>query len=207
MDAQAAATFLLGAEPAAKGRIEPAIVRDDDDAGRLIRPTGIDRLDLLPADASLRGLEVAFHLLDRKKRLAKVADRPLCDYQRIIIDCPPGLTHTSDQILRAADLVVAPVIPAPLSRRALDAVSAHIAEKKGPKVALLPVFAMVDRRRALHKAALAEHPGWPVIPMASIFESMTDRRAPVGTFAPRSSLAVDAVARLWQRVERALVER
>ena len=34
------------------------------------------------------------------------------DYDRIIIDCPPGLTDTSDQILRAADLAVVPLIPA-----------------------------------------------------------------------------------------------
>ena len=61
------------------------------------------------------------------------------------------MTDTADQILRAADLVVVPVIPATLSRRALDEIKHHVGQKKGPKVILAPVFSMVDRRRALHR--------------------------------------------------------
>ncbi len=203
LDAQAAATWVLGHDPATGAAARAASTKHADPA-KLIRPTAIDRLDLLPADASLRGLEAAFHEIDSKKRLAKIAAGLARDYDRIVIDCPPGLTDTSDQIMRAADLVVVPVIPSPLSRRALDTIAAHIAAKKGPKVVLAPVFSMVDRRRVIHREALATHPDWPVIPMASIYEAMTDRRAPVGAFAPRASLAVEAVAGLWQRVEMAL---
>lgn len=203
LDAQAAATWVMGHDPMAGAAARAASAKGADPA-KLIRPTAIPRLDLLPADASLRGLDVAFHEIDSKKRLAKIAAGLAREYDRIVIDCPPGLTDTSDQIMRAADLVVVPVIPSPLSRRALDTIAAHIAAKKGPKVVLAPVFSMVDRRRVIHREALAQHPDWPVIPMASIYEAMTDRRAPVGAFAPRGSLAVEAVAALWQRVERAL---
>jgi hypothetical protein len=63
---------------------------------------------------------------------------------------------------------------------------------------------MVDRRRALHREALDQHPDWPTIPMASAFEAMTDRRAPLGSFASRTSPGVEAIAGLWQRVETAL---
>ena len=50
LDAQAAATYILGQEPG--GRQGPnAASSADSDPSRLIRPTGIDRLDLLPADA------------------------------------------------------------------------------------------------------------------------------------------------------------
>ena len=106
--------------------------------------------------------------------------------------------------MRAADLIVVPVIPSALSRRALDTITAHVQRKKGPKVTLVPVFSMVDRRRALHCDALDEHPDWPTIPMASAFEAMTDRRAPLGTFAARTSSGVEAVTALWRRVESAL---
>ncbi len=203
LDAQAAATYILGHDGQTSAAAQRTITRDID-ARKLIRSTAIERLDLLPADASLRGLDIAFHALDRKKRLAKIADGFAGDYDRIVIDCPPGLTDTSDQIMRAADLVVVPVIPSPLSRRALDVIAGHIAAKKGPRVVLAPVFSMVDRRRALHRAALAAQPDWPTIPMASAFEQMTDRRAPLGEFAARASIGVEAVAALWTRVEQAL---
>lgn len=201
LDAQAASSYVLGHDEQ-RGRAQDAITREVDPA-ELIRSTAIDRLDLLPADESLRALDRTFHLLDKKKRLAKVAEDLAKGYDRVIIDCPPGLTDTSDQVLRAADLVVVPVIPAPLARRALDTLKAHVGGKKG-KVVFAPVFSMVDRRRAMHRAALEQEPGWPVIPMASAYETMTDRRAPLGSYAPRNSLAVEAVADLWRRVEKAL---
>lgn len=202
LDGQAAATFILGHDGA--GREAGAAIRREVDPRKLVRATAVARLDLLPADASLRELDVAFAALDKKKRLARLVEGLAGDYDRIMIDCPPGLTDTSDQIMRAADLVVVPVIPSALSRRALDTIAAHVASKKGPKVTLAPVFSMVDRRRALHREALAQHPDWPAIPMASAFEAMTDRRAPLGAFMPAASPGVEAVAALWRRVEGAL---
>jgi chromosome partitioning protein len=203
LDAQAAATFVMGHDGDTSAAAQRTITRDID-AAKLIRPTAIERIDLLPADASLRSLDRAFHEIDSKKRLAKIAAGLAKSYDRIIIDCPPGLTDTSDQIMRAADLVVVPVIPSALSRRALDVIAGHVTAKKGPRVVLAPVFSMVDRRRALHRAALDTHPDWPIIPMASAFEQMTDRRAPLGSFMPRASPGVEAIAALWTRVEQAL---
>ncbi len=202
LDAQAGASYILGHEH--KGsRAQHSITRDGDPS-ELIRKTRIDGLDLLPADESLRGLDLAFHALGKRKRLAKVAATLAGNYDRIIIDCPPGLTDTSDQILRASDLVVVPVIPAALSRRALDVIKQHVGRKKGPQVTLAPVFSMVDRRRALHLAELERHGGWPVIPMASAYERMSEERAPIGALFPRSSAPVAAVEQLWRRIEKAL---
>lgn len=202
LDGQAASTWILGHDP--EGREAGAAIRREVDTRRLVRRTAIERLDLLPADASLRDLDVAFHALDKKYRLARLVEDLGRDYERIVIDCPPGLTDTSDQIMRAADLVVVPVIPSALSRRALDTIAAHVQRKKGPKVTLAPVFSMVDRRRALHRDALAQHPDWPTIPMASAFEMMTERRAPLGAFAARTSPGIEAVSALWRRIESAL---
>jgi hypothetical protein len=44
---------------------------------------------------------------------------------------------------------------------------------------------MVDRRRALHKAALEAEPDWPRIPNASIVEKMAERRLPLAAYARR----------------------
>ena len=204
LDAQGAASYILGQEPGRKS-VQSSITRDADPSS-LIKPTGIDRLDVLPADESLRKLDYAFHDLGKRKRLAKIAAKLSGDYDRIIIDCPPGLTDTSDQILRAADMAVVPVIPAVLSRRSLDEIKEHVGQKKGPKVTLAPVFSMVDRRRLLHRNALKSQPGWPIIPMASAYERMSEERAPIGEIFPRSSLPVEAVAKLWRRIERELAK-
>lgn len=202
LDGQAAATYILGHDSA--GRKAQAAIRRDLDPTTLIVPTATDRLGLLPADESLRGLDVEFYELDKKKRLAKIAGDLARGYDRILIDCPPGLTDTSEQILRAADLVIVPVIPSPLARRALGAIEEHMGGRKALRVPLLPIFSMVDRRRGLHRAALAETPDWPVIPMASAYERMTEARAPIGTIAGRKSAPVAAIAALWQAIEKRL---
>lgn len=204
LDGQGAATFMLGHDP--KGTKAEGGITGDRDPAKLIVATAYDRLDLLPADESLRDLDVTFHGLGKRKRLAKIAEKLAKDYDRILIDCPPGLTDTSDQILRAADLVVVPVIPAALSRRALDAVASHVDGKKAPRVHLAPVFSMVDRRRALHRAELEKHPGWPVIPMASAYERMSEERAPIGALMGRSAMPVEAVAELWRRLEKVMAK-
>jgi cellulose biosynthesis protein BcsQ len=161
-------------------------------------------LDPQGAATSLRHIDRDFHDLDKPRRLAKVGANLAADYDRIIIDCPPGLTDTSDQILRASDIVVVPVIPAVLSQRALDVIKDYLQRKKGPKVVLAPVFSMVDRRRLLHRAELEGHPGWPVIPMASAYERVSQERKPIGELLPQSSAPVVAIAELWRRIEKAV---
>jgi hypothetical protein len=42
--------------------------------------------------------------------------------------------------------------------------------------------------------------------MASLFEAMTERRQPLGAFAPRGAPGVEAIASLWQRLENALAK-
>jgi cellulose biosynthesis protein BcsQ len=204
LDAQAGASYILGESPGAKAA-KSSITRDADVSG-LIRPSNIEGVDVLPADESLRTLDYAFHDLGKRKRLAKIAAHLEADYDRIIIDCPPGLTDTSDQILRASDIVVVPVIPSALSQRSLDIIKDYVGRKKGPKVTLAPVFAMVDRRRLVHLNELEQHPGWPVIPMASAYEKMSEEKKPIGELLPRSAPPVEAVVELWRRIEKALTK-
>lgn len=200
LDPQAASSFLLSTKPGQKAREQAqSVFSKDVEPERLIEQTAYPRLDLLPADASLRGLDLLFHELDKKKRLAKLLTSLRKEHDRILLDCPPGLTETSDQVMRAADLIVVPVIPSPLSERAFAEVVRHL----GSKAAVMPVHSMVDRRRSLHADALARHPDWPVVPMASMIEQVTSRRAPVGAFAARSAGA-QAFAQLWQAIERRL---
>lgn len=202
LDAQGGASYILRQEPV--GSELRARIVGNEDVPRLIRPTEYSKFDVLPYDRSLRHLDRLFHELGKRRRLAKVASSLTAEYDRVIIDCPPGLTDTSDQILRASDLVIVPVIPAALSQRALELIRDYLQRKKGPKVVLAPVFSMVDRRRHLHLRELENHPGWPVIPMASAYERVSEERAPIGELMPRYSMPVEAVALLWRRIEKAL---
>jgi chromosome partitioning protein len=202
LDPQAASSFLVGTDKTRKDTAQ-AVFAKDVAPHKLITTTATDRLDLLAADTSLRGLDQLFFSIGKRKRLAKLIETLEKTYDRIILDCPPGLTETSEQAMRAADLILVPVIPSPLSRRALDDVVAYLDREHGGHAPILPVFSMVDRRRLLHKAALVADPKWPVIPMASAVEQMTVRREPVGAFAARSP-AGEAFAALWTGVERKL---
>ena len=197
LDPQAASTFML-TDRKTKDQAQ-SIFTKDIDPGKLVRKTIVDRLDLIGADASLRGLDVLFHEIDKKKLLTKLLASVGKDYDRVLLDCPPGLTETSDQVMRAADLIIVPVIPSPLSERAY----AEVVDQLGNRAQLMPVHSMVDKRRKLHSEALAKHPGWPVIPMASVIETMTVRRAPVGSFAGKSA-AGQSFTQLWQAIEKRL---
>lgn len=202
LDPQAAATFLLGGDGAGKGKAQ-AVFTKDVAAARLVTATGVERLSLIGADTSLRSLDILFHELDKKKRLAKLLDELTRDFDRVILDCPPGLTETSEQVMRAADLIVIPVIPSPLAIRAYEEVARHLGDRGGKRSKLLPVLTMVDRRRTVHREALARVPDWSVIPMASVIEAMTVERAAVGQFAGRTA-AARCFFELWQSVERRL---
>jgi cellulose biosynthesis protein BcsQ len=200
LDPQAASSHLLDKQ-GVRSEDAQAVFARDVAPGKLIKSTGTERLDLLPADVSLRGLDQLLFGLGKKKRLERLLDRVGRDYQRIILDCPPGLTETSEQVLRAADLIIVPLLPAPLSQRALEDVIVFLDQHDIRRGALLPVYNMVDRRRSMHQAALAANPSWPVVPMASIIETMSARHEAVGAFAPRSPAAA-ALSSLWQAIEK-----
>lgn len=202
LDPQSAASFLLGVDSKAKGSAQ-AVFAKDVAPDTLITPTAIERLSLLAADTSLRGLDRLLFTMGKKKRLSKLLEDMRKRYDRIILDCPPGLTETSEQVMRAADIITVPVIPSPLSQRALAEVISHLDREHKGHAPILPVFSMVDRRRALHLKALAEAPNWPIIPMASAIEQMGVRRAPVGTYAATSP-AGESFAALWRGIEKRL---
>jgi len=202
LDAAGGAAFLTGLDPASKKRAGGVFARDRDPAS-VIRTTAYPLLDVLPADDSLWALDRQLTSLGKKRRLAKLAEELGRTYPRIVLDCPPVLNEVSAQALRAADLVVVPLPPSPLSARAFDLVAEAVRETGKGHPPMLPVLSMVDRRRSLHRAAMEANPGWPVIPWSSAIEQCAVRRAPVGTFA-RSSPGARCIAALWQGIERKL---
>ena len=170
-----------------------------------IEPTVYPMLDVLPADPGLRAVDRLLARLGKRKRLARITESLAEWYDRIVLDCPPVMNELSDQIVRAADVIIVPLTASPLARRALDDVVEDLRRNHGRHAPILPVFSMYDARRKLHADAHAAEPAWPVVPMASVMEQMALHRQPVGAFAPRSP-AAEAVRALWAGIERKLSE-
>lgn len=171
----------------------------------MISKTAFPGLDVLAADESLRGLESLLVRLQKRQRLAKLAEKMAHRYERIFIDCPPVLNEISAQAIRAASCVIVPIPPSPLSSRAFELVVREIGANTKRRPPILPVLSMVDRRRKLHCEELEKHPNWPVIPLASAMEQCAVRRQPVAAFAPNSP-AASSLGRLWTAVESRLLE-
>ncbi|WP_206241272.1 ParA family protein [Novosphingobium terrae] len=196
VDAQGAASFLLG--QVSGGKAMKIFSRDVDPAD-VVEQTAYVGLDLIAADLSLRHLDAELAEVG-PKRLHKLLSRVADDYDWVVLDCPPGLGPLSEQIFRAADVLVVPVLPAPLALRTLEQVRERLTEARGKKAPpMLPVLSMVDRRKAMHREMVEEHGGWPAIPHASVVEKMGLERAPLNTFAAKSP-AAKAVHAVWEQV-------
>ena len=205
LDAQGAATYTLRLHARA-GAPARKLFADDAALAGMVQASDYSGLDVLAADKSLRQLERQLAETDKAKRVRRMLKAFDGDYDRVVIDAPPGLTELAEQLFRAADVIVVPMLPSPLSLRAYEQLVDHLARQLGAKAPpLLPVFTMVDRRKALHKAVVAASPDWPVIPYASVVETMAVRQAPVAAIAPGSP-AARAYNALWAEVDRALVE-
>jgi len=205
LDAAGGAGFLYGIDPKKKHAAE-SVFSKDADPEQLIRKTDIAKLDVLPADESLRELDSLLERLGKGRRLAKLTETLARRYERIILDCPPVLNEISAQVVRAADCVVVPLPPSPLSSRAFELVSDQIRAHSRDDLPILPVLSMVDGRRTLHRMAREEHPDWPVIPDASAVEQCAVRQQPLGMFAPNSP-AAKGFGQLWTAIERKLAKQ
>ena len=73
LDAASGAGFLLGVASDKHHEAEKIFSRERDPA-KLIRPTAYERLDILPADESLRALDAQFLHIGKRRRLAKLTE-------------------------------------------------------------------------------------------------------------------------------------
>lgn len=203
LDAQGGAAFLLDQPHRRAGNVA-GLFQKEGRPEQLITRTGYERLDLLGADDSLRTLSWQLARLGRRQRLAEITWRLRRDYRRIVLDCPPLQNEVSYQVLLAADVVVVPLPPSPLSLRALKLMIRDLRAAGARHPPILPVLAMFDGRRREHRIARSDTMAdYPVIPLSAEIERTAFRRAPIGTFAPNTP-AAEALDRLWRGVERKL---
>jgi cellulose biosynthesis protein BcsQ len=182
-----------------------------------IRGTDTPRLDLLPAALSYRSLDVLLARGGRggwrgraSRRLSAVLEPLGARYGLVLLDCPASLTLASVNVLRAASLVLVPVLPAPLAMEAYRSLRELHARKGIVESRLFGFFSMVDGRRRLHRdtcEAASTDPGLlrARIPYVSDVERMTVRREPLVAFRSRSP-AARAFEALWAEVRGLLIQ-
>jgi chromosome partitioning protein len=204
LDPQGGTTFLLRVRPKVKGGGRK-LVRGDSDPETLIKGTDHEGLDLLPADFSYRHMDLALDGTKKPtRRLAQVLAPLALEYDYVVLDCPPSVSLVSESVFEAADALLVPVVPGPLSSRTLAQLTDVVADQGKRRPDVLAFFSMVDGRKRLHKEIVTELTGRPgilstAIPAASVVERMGAEREPIAAFAPRSKAAV-AYEALWAEV-------
>lgn len=203
LDPQAAATFYFRIK--AKVKASDKVLAGKRDLDSVVKSTDYENLDLLPADFSYRNMDTT--LGDAKKPTKQLMRllRPLShDYDLVILDCPPSISLVSENIFRAADLLLVPTIPTILSQRTLHQLLDFMQSHK-LDTPVYGFFSMLDRRKRMHhdimtslrdkRCELLQTP----IPYASDVERMGFERRPVGDFAAHSK-AGKAYQALWDEL-------
>jgi cellulose biosynthesis protein BcsQ len=210
LDPQAATSFQLRAKP----RIEKsghALAREEVEPQELAVETEHERLDVVPADASTRRLEERLGEFDAdwlRKKLRALEGR----YDQVVLDCPPGLSRVTENVLEAADAILTPTIPTPYALRALAQLVKFLHSREDRRYRVLPFFNLVDRRRSLHRETCDWVHAQPLhfleteLPYSSLLEQATVRREPIQCFASSSEPAL-AFRCLWNEVAARLQQR
>jgi chromosome partitioning protein len=204
LDPQGAASYLLRVRPRVKGGGK-ALVRGKRSLEEAVKVTEFDGLDLVPADFTYRNLDLV--LGETKKPTQRITRLlgPMADnYDLAVLDCPPGISLVSENVVHAADVLLVPLIPTTLSVRTLEQLTEFVGELDHPPT-LIPFFTMVDGRKRLHREVIddlrahRDDLATTVVPALSLVEQMAVHRAPLPVFAPRSRVT-RSYEDLWAEV-------
>jgi len=201
LDPQAAATFYLRVKPRVK-KVRK-VLKGQLDPFEVIKGSDFPNLDLLPSDFTYRNLDLLFGDAKKPRRqLERVLDPLAEEYDLVLLDCAPSISLVSENVFRAADALLVPVIPTPLSVRTLTQLLDFL-EQEGMKTRnVWPFFSMVDRHNELHREIMMNPPEKRVrfmigyVPLLPSIERMGIERAPVANYEPMSTAAM-AYQFLW----------
>ena len=181
-------------------------MRHKTDLDDVVKATDFPGLDLIPADFSFRNLDIA--VADTKKPMRQLMKllRPITDeYDLLIIDSAPSISIVSENIFYAADTLLVPLIPTPLSIRTYQQLLDYFDKAPSRHLRLMPFFSMYDKRRELHRRLMDTLPSDfreilnTGIPASKHVEMMGVHRAPIGHFGPQTKPAI-AFEKLWREV-------
>ncbi len=194
LDPQGAASFYFRVKPSRK-LTEAAFFEDVEKFTKSIKASDYENLDILPANMGFRDFEVLLSQMKApKSRLKQALKAVASDYDVIMLDCPPNLSTLSENIFRAADAVLVPIIPTTLSQRTFEQLVDFFTANDLSTAKLHGFYSMVQGTKSLHdetmglmRAAYPANIMGSKIPFASDVERMGVHRAPVLVTAPSSA--------------------
>jgi len=185
LDPQGAATFYFCIDSSEKFRMRDTHSMIDG-LRKNIRESDFPGLDIIPSNLGYRHLDILLgEMTKRRKQLRRVLDEFKSDYDVILMDCPPNITLLSENVFRASDLILVPVIPTVLSQRTLEQLTGFFQDEELPSEILRPFFSMVQKRSKMHREIMADlpssYPGFlkTHIPFSADVEKMGMHRKPL----------------------------
>ena len=208
LDPQGASSFYFRVKPSRKlgGDLFFSDVKRFTDA---IRGSDYEGLDILPANMAFREFDIFLARMKQgRSRLKKALRSVRRDYDVVVLDCPPNISALSENVFKAADVIVVPVIPTTLSERSFEQLLAFFKDRGIRRKKILGIFSMAQATKTLHVETMARmreaHARYGldiVVPFSTDVEKMGLHRAPVATFA-KSDSAVAAYDSLVAEIER-----
>ena len=196
LDPQGAASFYFRVDSAEKFRMRDAHSIAEGLRSN-IRESDFPGLDIIPSNLDYRHFDILLDgMVKRRKQLRKMLEEFKSDYDVILMDSPPNITLLSENVFRASDMILVPVIPTVLSQRTLEQLIGFFRDENLPGETLRPFFSMVQKRSKMHREIMHDlpvaHPGFlkTVIPFSADVEKMGMRRMPLLAYSPNCEAAL-----------------
>ena len=172
-----------------------------------IRESDFPGLDIIPSSLAYRHFDILLHgMKKRRTQLRSALEGLKAVYDIIVMDCPPNMTLLAENIFRATDVILVPIIPTILSQRTFEQLFGFFRDKELPCEILRPFFSMVQSRNRMHRDIMESLPNsFPgflksTIPFSSDVEKMGAQRKPLLAYA-HSGAAAAAYRALCEEVQ------
>ncbi len=210
IDPQGSTSFYYQIKPKDASGIKK-LVSKDAKLDNAIMATNYENLEIIAADNSARSFDIMVEEMKASKvRLKSVLKQLDGEYDFVFIDCPPGFSALTENIINASDIVLIPVIPTTLSVRSYSMVKDYFKEKDLDQAKMMCFFTMTDLRKNMHNEIMEQlykdrRFFQNYIPYLSDVEKMGVHREPIEEFA-RSSYAAQCYRELWTEIKEGTLE-
>ncbi len=206
LDPQGSTSFYYKVKPKVKGGLR-SLIGKQSELLEAIKETEYQNLDVIPADLSLRNVDI--HLDEQRSSRRKLAEslKELSGhYDILFIDAPPGISLLSENLFYAADFILMPMIPTILSIRSYDMITEFFTNNGLDQEKILAFFSMFDVRKNMHNDFVEEYTKKKkflktVIPYSTDVERMGIHEAPLVYYSTYSK-AAQAYHDLWSELKR-----